>query len=351
MADLLVEQSNPDFRSGLCAALGTIPWEQISPAERNSVRRALVELYLRSPDGGTHSAADWSLRQWGQELPSIAATVDPPAERTWHVNGQGLTMIGVPAGQFTMSTGTPYRLKKYREVTFDRGFWLSDREVTVEHFLRFIDDEAYPTLEKPASWKEGYERSQSVKLAIGSPVRSVSWFDAVLYCNWLSVTEGLQPAYARTGETWKWKGSQDEEREALAWQCDAAANGYRLPTEAEWEYACRAVATSTFCFGEDELKVMQYGWIAHNSKKQVWPGGQKLPNAWGLFDVYGNLWEWCDDLYISTIGSQPLGASRVLRGGGIFDTPFQANSAFRDAYDYPDHRSFNQGFRLARTYP
>lgn len=129
------------------------------------------------------------------------------------------------------------------------------------------------------------------------PVVNVSWPEAVRFCNAASRRDGLRPAYALT--------SGDED---VVW--DVAADGYRLPTEAEWEYACRA-GTSRPRYGPlDDI-----AWYRHNSSERVHDVGGKRPNAWGLYDTLGNVWEWCWDIY----DAETYGSYRVLRGGGWFD--------------------------------
>jgi formylglycine-generating enzyme required for sulfatase activity len=131
--------------------------------------------------------------------------------------------------------------------------------------------------------------------------------------------------------------------------------GYRLPTEAEWEYACRAGTVTAFSHGNDESLLDRYA-VYRSSRTEI--SGSKLPNGWGLFDVHGNVSEWCHDLY-GPFGSEaalsdPLGptegADRVLRGGSFYNAAHGVRSAYRDSYT-PGYRNVVVGFRVARTYP
>ena len=131
---------------------------------------------------------------------------------------------------------------------------------------------------------------------------------------------------------------------------------YRLPTEAEWEYACRAGSTTRFCFGDKEEKLGEYAWYGDNSEGKTHPVGQKQPNAWGLYDMHGNVWEWCQDWYgdypagpVTDPRGPDAGEYRVLRGGSWDNDTRNLRSAVRNYY-YPDYRSDIIGFRVARTF-
>jgi formylglycine-generating enzyme required for sulfatase activity len=169
------------------------------------------------------------------------------------------------------------------------------------------------------------------------PVENVSWYDAVEYCNRLSQREGLTPAYTISGTNVTWNRN---------------ANGYRLPTEAEWEYACRAGTTSEYNTGPSIRD--DTGWYSGNSGGRTHPVGEKPPNAWGLYDMHGNVWEWCWDWhgnYSTNAQTDPMGASsgsiRVLRGGWWGDAARGVRSAGRD-FSTPSYRSEYVGFRVVR---
>ncbi|HVC93590.1 MAG TPA: formylglycine-generating enzyme family protein [Pirellulales bacterium] len=355
-AELLRASNEAAFRSGMCLAFGTIAPETLEPSERDKGAKVILALYTEAPDGGTHSAAHWALSQWKQDLPAIAPASRPPSDRRWFVSGQGLTMVELAAGKFTM--GTPGEATKgndarsAQEVTLTKPFYLGDREVTVEQFQRFIDDADYPAAEKPQAWPGA---AQQYSPTPDCPVQQVNWYDAVLYCNWLSTREGRKPCYERTGKKEKLKDYQNNEQEYDVWRCDFAADGYRLPTEAEWEYAARAGSAEAFCYGSDEDLLPQYAWLVVNSKSRSWPGGQKLPNAFGLFDAHGNVWEWCWDWYGSYSAdpvsdptgpvSQSAGSGRVLRGGAFNFGASYCRSAARLGI-HPVLRDISCGFRV-----
>jgi formylglycine-generating enzyme required for sulfatase activity len=189
------------------------------------------------------------------------------------------------------------------------------------------------------------------------PVENVTWFDAVRYCNARSTREGLTPAYTISGETVAWNRAASDQRSA----------GYRLPTEAEWEYACRAGTTTPFNIGSNitdrEANCYNNYGYNNNSSGRVTGGyrGRTSPvnsyaaNSWGLFDMHGNVADWCWDWYGEYgAGAQtnPAGAAtgtlRVNRGGGWNDFPKHIRSAYRAATP-PGNGSFNLGFRLVRN--
>ncbi|MEQ7009671.1 SUMF1/EgtB/PvdO family nonheme iron enzyme [Actinopolymorpha sp. B17G11] len=158
------------------------------------------------------------------------------------------------------------------------------------------------------------------------PVEGVSWWDAVRFCNALSRREGLTPAYRLHAD-----------EEAVEW--NASADGYRLPTEAEWEHACRA-GTAGPRYGQLD----QIAWYRGNSDWQIRPVGGKEPNTWGLYDMLGNVWDWCWDVYDAEV----YGTYRVLRGGGWADEHWSCRASVRRR-SHPTFRIDDVGFRIARS--
>lgn len=158
------------------------------------------------------------------------------------------------------------------------------------------------------------------------PVENVSWLDAVRFCNALSQRDGCMPAY-----------HVHPDGEGAEW--DAGADGYRLPTEAEWEHACRA-GTSGPRYGPlDEI-----AWYRGNSGERIRDVGGKRPNAWGFHDMLGNVWDWCWDIYDAEV----YGTYRVLRGGGWFDEHWSCRASVRRR-SHPAFRVDDVGFRVARS--
>ena len=158
------------------------------------------------------------------------------------------------------------------------------------------------------------------------PVEGVSWLDAVRFCNALSQREGWAPAYR-----------PHDDGEGIEW--DASADGYRLPTEAEWEHACRAGTTGSRYGPLDEI-----AWHRGNSGERIHDVGGKQPNAWGLYDMLGNVWEWCWDIYDAEV----YGTYRVLRGGGWCDERWSCRASVRRR-SHPTFRIDDVGFRVARS--
>ncbi|MGW6276121.1 formylglycine-generating enzyme family protein [Kribbella sp. NPDC055071] len=160
--------------------------------------------------------------------------------------------------------------------------------------------------------------------ADGRPLTNLSWYDAVALCNKLSAADGLAAAYELDGEDVT---------------CDWDSPGYRLPTEAEWQYACTAGIPSYRYGPLDEI-----AWYAENANGHSHPVGQKAPNAWGLHDLLGNVWEWCWDLY----DPATYGSYRIFRGGG-FDDPERSVGSTVRRRSHPTFAIEDLGLRLAQS--
>lgn len=340
-----------DFRSGLCAALGQIRWEAMSSEEKEALRATMIALYREAPDGGTHSAAYYALNRWGQqkEIPSLPANPKPWADRGWAVNNLGIAMTYIPAGTFWMgdeSELSSENERPRRQVTMAEGFFMADRPVTVGQFQQFIDHVAKdPESRAEAEIVRNWQLPPAHSSDENIPVYGVSWLHAVAFCNWLSRQHGLTPCYKLT------KSNDGRWRTVL----DPQVHGYRLPSEAEWEYACRAKSEMQYTFGDAEQLLGEYALYEAESWLHIWPSGKKLPNGWGLFDMHGNVSEWCEDVWHNTYDGAPLDGSawldkargnyRVRRGGSWDADARGCRCAARDGWytDWPDTIS---GFRF-----
>jgi formylglycine-generating enzyme required for sulfatase activity len=222
-----------------------------------------------------------------------------PVQENHHQDNEGL----LPA---KWANGSPQI-----EVTISKPFYLGVTLVTVDQYAQFVKD---------TGQKHGEPK---FKQTGNDPVVDVSWDDAQSFCGWLS---------KRTGKT------------------------VMLPTEAQWEYACRAGSTTAYYFGNDERELGKYEWYIENAGEQTHPVGQKQPNAWGLYDMSGNVLEWCNDIYGGydpADRTDPSGLNyargfRVERGGSWYSFPNGCRSACRDS-NLPETRVDYGGFRVAVT--
>ena len=238
------------------------------------------------------------------------------------VNSIGMELIEIPAGKFTMGSPAGEKNRQPNEeqvaVTLTKQFALGKTEVTQGQWIQVMGTEP---------WK-GEEYVQVDK---DCPATFVSFFDAVGFCDKLTDLE------RKAGRL---KDSEE----------------YRLPTEAEWEYACRAGTTTAYSFGDDAKELGEYAWFSGNTAGDQYAHkvGLKKPNAWGLYDMHGNVWEWCSDWYGDKLpgGADPVGpsggSSRVDRGGCWWFYPVIWRSAYR-GLNVPSNRGISLGFRVARN--
>jgi formylglycine-generating enzyme required for sulfatase activity len=232
------------------------------------------------------------------ENPAVAAK---PIEVM--TNSIGMTLAKIAAGSFSMGSSSYSKETAVHTVNFAADFWLGQYEVT------------------QAQYRQVMETSPSRFQGDTLPAERVSWEDAAEFCRRLG---------ARENKT------------------------YRLPTEAEWEYACRAGSRAAFCFGDDDSRLGEYAWYDGSAGNKTHPVGSRKPNAWGLYDMHGNVWEWCSDwyqegYYLASPATDPKGPDsgqfRVLRGGCWYNRPVMCRSTRRD-FNRSDYRDDGVGFRV-----
>ena len=286
-----------------------------------------------------------------RSIKTLETINDKPAAEFWKESGSttatfknsiGMKFVLIPRGKFIMGSTQAeidhclqLKGKPVVEVEWDRArflsegpeheveitkpFYLGVTEVTVGQFRRFVTESKYEVGD--GKWlNPGWEQTDD------HPVCEVTWNNAVAFCDWLSKKEGKT---------------------------------YRLPTEAEWEYSCRAGKSGTrYCLGDDDAELREYAWYQENSGGHTHPVGQLKPNAWGLYDIHGNAWEWCQDNYAAGLLQQQSqrrsqgpkeGDDRVARGGSFGHQPKACRAAFR----LPNpHRIRYPGlsFRVASTH-
>jgi formylglycine-generating enzyme required for sulfatase activity len=368
VAERLEVEPDVPARRALILALGEYGPGQVTPALRQRLVPRLLDWYRDDPDPGIHGAVDWLLRHgregpekrkldWGKagDLRQIDDERKGKAVegRRWYVNGQGQTMVLVP-GPVEFRMGSPPQEEIWRDNEtphrrrIGRCFAIASKPVTVEEFQRFLK-------ERP---DVGHYYVKHYSPGADTPIIAVTWYEAAQYCNWLSEKEGIPE------EQWCYPKHADIKEGMTPYPDYLKRKGYRLPTEAEWECACRAGAESSHYYGGGQELLPRYAWYLQNAQDRSWPVGQKRPNDWGLFDMHGNVWNWCQESaweYQPGTGGKPAEdeedkrdivdkLNRVLRGGSFRDQPSDVRSAFRNLGGRPSLRSNEVGLRPARTY-
>jgi formylglycine-generating enzyme required for sulfatase activity/tRNA A-37 threonylcarbamoyl transferase component Bud32 len=389
---------------GLLLAIGEFELADLPDDRREGFLAQLGDWYAHDPSSAVHGASGWLLRHWGQDemakkvdetpvayspdrewftlkiephkpdaparQPVAGDTHQPEAQaRNEQTAASGpsslalrvgvpdpapiyITFVVFPAGEYVIGSPDGEAVRQVDEarhrVTLTRPFAVSDREITWEQFNPFDNGGHHDT------WVKKFGRT----LTPQDPAWGVNWYEAVAYCRWLTEQAGMnedEQAYAdpksSDAKTYPADLAPHAGGAPRNWPLNLEKHGFRLPTEAEWEAACRCGVETPYSFGGDEPLLAQYGWYANNSAKWSHVVAQLRPNARGLFDMHGNLFEWCHDWYgnYADHAADPVGAAtgaiRVNRGGGWGNDAAFCRAAVRGGIQ-PTIRD-NLGFRLA----
>jgi formylglycine-generating enzyme required for sulfatase activity len=255
--------------------------------------------------------------------------------------------MGSPVGE---AGRTPFEMQRRRRIA--RNFAISVKAVTVGQWKAFLRA-ASPV----GSTNRASESATENVAGDDFPISGVTWYDAAKYCRWLSEREGVDEKEMCYPEIEDIKDGMEPFPDYLR------RTGYRLATEAEWEYSCRAGSMTARYFGDDVGLLERYAWFQGNSGEHMWPVGQKRPNDFGLFDMHGNAYTWVQDAFDNYPANSWRGIQednevvqairdsqiRVLRGGSYDYLPSVVRSAFRTGYR-PSFQSDIDGLRIARTW-
>lgn len=355
----LVEENRADERRALLLALGEYSLSSFTELERSDLLERVALLYQRDSDPGIHSTSEWLLRQWshadllgdigeksGQKSGQKSSEKSGEnSERGWYVdqNEHAMVVIRGPV-QFEMGSSLEDRDRDSDELRHQRliprSFALSAKPTTVVQFRKY-----YP------SFSHSREKSPTADC----PTNSVSWYEAAKYCRWLSELAEIpehEMCYPSIGQI----------REGMKLPDDYLSRvGFRLPTEAEFEYAARAGTSTSRHYGNSEVHMTYYDRCNLNSSGRIWPSAKLRPNHFGFFDATGNVRQWCQDWessYNLPRAGEALRDSEQQRGGEVLkiyraasysETPNFVRSSDRLGHR-PDARYNQFGFRVARTH-
>jgi eukaryotic-like serine/threonine-protein kinase len=358
---------DPSEHQALLMTLAEAERADLDALINGPVADLVADQYADHPDAAVHSAAWLVLRRWGrndliaQADERMRVRPDPihPAHRGWRAGPNGHTFLTL-RGPITFRMGSPsFEADRYPRETLharriDRSLEVATKEVTVRQFLNYVKD-------RPIDAK-GYSPDPRYGTDPDLPAHEVNFYESMRYCNWLSRKANLEPCYPEPVESGMTLPENLVDR-----------HGFRVPTEAEWEYFCRAETSTARPFGSTDELLPRYGWTFLNSRNLLHPVASLLPNDFGLFDVMGNVWEWCGEglppIHKEGYPPYPTGteeapavdrgqggpiktdeAWRLLRGGSFPYAPAESRSANRYMVNVSLADPYI-GFRVVRTLP
>jgi serine/threonine protein kinase/formylglycine-generating enzyme required for sulfatase activity len=375
MAAWLTANVSRDVQYALCMSLALSDPNTFPPKDTPQVLAGLHALQSQSSDAGVRAAADIASRNWSSPQ-RLAELPQHLLRQNTETSSLGFHLVRVPAGRHRLGRINQDVLHDDHQphwVTLTHDYWIADREVSIHWYQFFLADPNYPADRKPLT-QHRLPADQATSPTPAHPVQRVSWNDAALFCNWLSWRESLRPRYLMTRvapatvseepsigpqQSAALENSQPLLSQEWTVSIDPDADGYRLPTLAEWEAACRSGSESDFFYGDDFDLFPFYGRFSSARVVPTAACGTLLPNRHGLHETLGNVWEWCEDWY------QPLGTEsltnptgptepldeflgRTFAGGGVQTTSGEPIAGAR-GFAAVDSRFGNLGFRVART--
>ena len=347
--------SDSSSKSAMVLALGDLDLDSVDMETKSKWKSEFLTVYQNSPDAGLHGALDWLLRKrWsmGKECDLVCESLKSktvPGNK-WLVNSMGQTFV-ILDGPMKFQIGSPideplrYEAERIHQRAIARSIFVAQKEVTLNDFLALIPQHRY--IEK-------YSKTPD------SAMICISWYDSARYCNLLTEKEfGASECVYLPNDQGLYEEGMRIVDEPLK------KKGYRMPTEAEFEFFHRAGSLAMFNHGSDFRLTDRFSFYVANSKDQVWPVGSLRPNEFGLFDTGGNVFEWClesydpypelngaaEDVFLSSQNKKILtSVSRGMRGGCFYNQISSLRSADRNGAK-PDDRSNSRGLRLVRSLP
>ncbi|HUS69660.1 MAG TPA: SUMF1/EgtB/PvdO family nonheme iron enzyme [Anaerolineae bacterium] len=348
---------NVHARFALLLGIGEFQLQQVAEPQRDELVGLVMQWYQADPSSAIHGATKWLLRSWGfsdfvEKADKALSAQEASVHREWavrHINGDVMTFALLDLGSFMM--GSPASevgrrtYEQLHEVRLTRRFAVCDEPVTRRRFEQFL---------KATQWKDFPDGIERFSPDLDCPVVCVTWYEAVAYCRWLSECVGLK-------DSDQCYESPDKLRKGdhgfpLNWPLFPERSGFRLLTEAEWEYACRSSTGTAYSFGSDRTLLKHYAWFVETTYTSQ-PAGRLRPNLRGLFDMHGNVYEWCHDWvadYPPGCVTDPLGPTsgkrKILRGGGwnYYGRDCRSADRYNDIV-LPTYRYSSLGFRIGYT--
>ncbi len=359
----ILHSSDPSPIRSLLLALGDYSPNDV---EETAWRHLLESLYRNHPDSGIHSITEWLLREWLKIETDQLFLDDQERDRSsWFVNSVDLMMVKI-RGPILFKMGSPLsdpgrRIHAYFKKDFEAPHWraitrnyaIASKTLTFRQFEKMKPDYLKSVIESNL-----IDQQNGKTLSLDSPVEAVTYADALRFCMWLTEKEGIPNAeqcfYIPEGE-----------ENPIPVDDFLEKTGYRLPTDAEWEYACRAGTETIRPWGATEEYVVHYGWMENNAQNHTWPPGTLRPNAWGIFDMFGNVYEWVHGYFVAppsdTSKIDPIHDTdsivnklpdedpvRAIRSQYFTHQSLDARSSFR-YLSHPDYQPLHMSLRLART--